>query len=144
MVYVYWRHRILFVLETFNTSSRGCYFGSISLNCLYNTYIYSFAPVKSGSKLKRAIFEYMLRIKFMNSCRQIALKWMSQNIYADRSTIFQIMAWCHSAVSHNLSQFRSKPMPLSHKHTWIRTFSPTINCFGLSTNYIFSVLGGAN
>ena len=35
---------------------------------------------------------------------QIFLRWMSQNIFDEKSTLVQAMAWCHQAASHYLSQ----------------------------------------
>ena len=45
------------------------------------------------------------------SC-EIALKWMSLDLIDDKSTLVQVMAWCHQATSHYLSQ------------CWPRSLSP--------------------
>ena len=37
------------------------------------------------------------------SC-EIALRWISLDLTADKSTLVQVMAWCHEATSHYLSQ----------------------------------------
>ena len=45
------------------------------------------------------------------SCEH-ALRWMSLNLTDDKSTLVQVMAWCHQATSHYLSQ------------CWPRSLSP--------------------
>ena len=37
------------------------------------------------------------------SCK-IALRWMSLDLTDDKSTLVQVMAWCHQATSHYLGQ----------------------------------------
>ena len=37
------------------------------------------------------------------SC-ELALRWMSLDLTDDKSTLVQVMAWCHQATSHYLSQ----------------------------------------
>ena len=41
---------------------------------------------------------------FMSTSCEIALKWMPQNIFDDKSTLVPVMAWCHQATSHYLNQ----------------------------------------
>ena len=36
---------------------------------------------------------------------EIALRWFSLDLIHDKSTLVQIMAWCHQATSHYLSQW---------------------------------------
>ena len=58
-----------------------------------------------GSHLKKKhIFEHGLQIDFMNTSCEIALKCMPQDIFDDTSILVQVMAWCHQATSHYLSQ----------------------------------------
>ena len=45
------------------------------------------------------------------SC-EISLRWMSLHLTDDKSTLVQVMAWCHQATSHYLSQW------------WPRSLSP--------------------
>ena len=45
------------------------------------------------------------------SC-ELALRWMSLDLTYDKSTLVQVMAWCHQATSHYLSQ------------CWPRSLSP--------------------
>ena len=62
--------------------------------------------------VKSIISNYMLWNKFMNTSCIFALKWMQQNIHDDKSTLVQVMARCHRATSHCLSQ------------CWPRSMSP--------------------
>ena len=52
---------------------------------------------------KSIIFQHVLWIKFMSTSYEIALKWMPQNQFDDKSTLVQVMALCHQATSHYLS-----------------------------------------
>ena len=61
------------------------------------------APGRCGSNFKSVIFKHKKQIKFMSSFPEIALMWMPQNSI-DKSTLVQVMAWCHQAPSHYLSQ----------------------------------------
>ena len=40
----------------------------------------------------------------LSTCCEIALRWMPQNVTIQKSTLVQVMAWCHQAPSHYLSQ----------------------------------------
>ena len=45
-----------------------------------------------------------LQINKFISTSQIALMWMPQNIFDDRSILIQVVAWCRQAASHYLIQ----------------------------------------
>ena len=36
---------------------------------------------------------------------ELAIRWMSLNLTDEKSTLVQVMAWCHQATSHYLSQW---------------------------------------
>ena len=36
----------------------------------------------------------------MSASCEIALRWMPENTFDDKSTLVQVMAWCHQATSH--------------------------------------------
>ena len=46
---------------------------------------------KCGSSFKIVISEHMLLIEFRGTTCEIALKWMPQNIFDDKSTLVQVM-----------------------------------------------------
>ena len=52
---------------------------------------------------KGVISKYILWIKFICTC-EIVLSWRPQNTFDDKSTMVQVMAWCHQATSHYLCQ----------------------------------------
>ena len=54
--------------------------------------------------MKNAIAEYILRIKCMSMSDEIALCWMPNKTFDEKSTLVQIMAWWRKATSHYLSQ----------------------------------------
>ena len=44
---------------------------------------------------------------------KIALRWMPLDLSDDKSTLVQVMAWCHQATSHYLSQCWPRSMSLN-------------------------------
>ena len=54
--------------------------------------------------LSWVIFKPILVINCLGVFREIALRWMSQDLTDDKSTLVQVMAWCREAASHYLSQ----------------------------------------
>ena len=54
------------------------------------------------------------------SC-EIAPRWMSLHLSDDKSTLVQVMAWCHQASGHYLRQCRPRSMLSyqSHGNEWI-------------------------
>ena len=50
------------------------------------------------------MFKQILAIDGWGISHEIALIWMSLDFTDDQSTLVQVMAWCHQATSHYLSQ----------------------------------------
>ena len=72
-----------------------------ALHCIIN----SLAPGRCDFNFKSVISEHMLQIKFMTSTSvEIALRWMPQNTFDDKSTLVQVIAWCHQSTSLYMSQ----------------------------------------
>ena len=67
------------------------------------------APGRSGFTLKSAIFNLVLLIGIFTSPYDNAFRWMSWDLSEDKSTLVQVMAWCHQATSHYLSQCWPRP-----------------------------------
>ena len=94
----------------------GCLDASVVQNLLplYDDHIYN--TEHSGMKLthwplgdlnailKNVIFNLVLLIGIFRSSHDNALSWMPQDLADDKSTLVQVMAWCHQATSHYLSQ----------------------------------------
>ena len=58
------------------------------------------------------IFNVILEVDGQGISYEIILRWMSQDLSDDKSTLIQAMAWCRQATSHYLSQ------------CWPRSMSP--------------------
>ena len=61
-------------------------------------------PGSPGCHFKTAIFNLVLLIDFFRSFNDNAPRWMPWDLTDDKSTSVQVMAWCHQATSHYLSQ----------------------------------------
>ena len=74
--------------------------------------INSLAPGKFEWKFSHVIWKQILVIDGWGISCEIALIWMSLDFTDDQSILVQVMAWCHQATSHYLSQ------------CWPRSLSP--------------------
>ena len=72
----------------------------------------SLAPGRSEWNFRYVIFKWILVIDGWGISYEISLKWMSLDFTDDESTLVKVMAWCHQATSHYLSQ------------CWPRSLSP--------------------
>ena len=72
----------------------------------------SLAPGKFKWNFRHVIFKQILVIDGWGISCEIAQLWMSLDFTDDQSTLVQVMAWCHQATSHYLSQ------------CWPRSLSP--------------------
>ena len=79
--------------------------------CLFMS-LCSLAPGKFEWIFRHVIFKQILVIDGWGISCEIALIWMSLGFTDDQSTLVQVMAWCHQATSHYLSQ------------CWPRSLSP--------------------
>ena len=62
--------------------------------------------------LKNIIFNLNLLIGIFKSSYDNVIRWMLQDLTDDKSTLVQVMAWCHQATNHYLSQcWPRSPMP---------------------------------
>ena len=67
---------------------------------------------RGGCNFNNTIFKLISWLYVCNTSCEIVLRWMSQNIFDGKSTLTQLMAWCHQAPSHYLSR------------CWPRSMSP--------------------
>ena len=70
----------------------------------FHVSLYSLAPGRPRCHFKTAIFNLVLLIGIFTSSKDNALRWMPRDLTDDKSTLVQVMAWCHQATSHYLSQ----------------------------------------
>ena len=85
---------------------------------------------QSSQYLKSAIpITCYVLISWMNLVK-IVLWWMSQKTFDDKSTLVQVMVWCHQAISHYLSKYWPRlwchMASLSHdelSHHWLLPYT---------------------
>ena len=75
-------------------------------------WVNSLSPVKFEWNFRYVILKQILLIDDWIICCEIAQIWMSLDFTDDQSILVQVMAWCHQATSHYLSQ------------CWPRSLSP--------------------
>ena len=73
--------------------------GNCTNKDLYYVIIKALLPGKFGSNLRIINPEHILHINFMGIC-EMALGWMLQNTFDDRSTLFQVITLCCQAINH--------------------------------------------
>ena len=82
------------------------------------------APGGYGSNFQSIIFKHNIQNSDLSTHHGTALRWMSQNLLNEKSTLVQVMAWCHQATSHYLRQF------------WLRSMSQLgVTCHNGLTHY---------
>ena len=72
----------------------------------------SLVPGKFEWNFRYLIFQIISVIDGCDISSELALRWMSLDLTDEKSTLVQVMAWCHQATSHYLSQ------------CWPRSLSP--------------------
>ena len=81
----------------------------ITKPCLANS-INSLAPRGSDYNLKLVNFKLIWTIIIWSIFCEIAIRWIRQYLADHKSTLVQVMAWCHQATSHYLSQCSPRSM----------------------------------
>ena len=64
----------------------------------------SLAPWRFEWNFRDVMFKLISVIHDRSIAREIALRWLSLVLTDGKSTFVQVMAWCHQATSHYLSQ----------------------------------------
>ena len=64
----------------------------------------SLTPGRLEWNFIQAVFKWILVIDGCGNPSETAIRWMSLDLSHDKSTLFQVMAWCRQATSHYLSQ----------------------------------------
>ena len=62
------------------------------------------SPERSGCDFKNTIFNLVSWSGIFRSSHDNALRWMPRDFTDNKSTLVQVMAWCHQAISQYLSQ----------------------------------------
>ena len=118
--------------------------------CLSLCWLNSLAPGKFELSFRFVIFKQILMIDGRGILCEIALIWMPLRDFTDnQSTLVQVMAWCHQATSHYLSQCwpRSlspsgitRPQWVKHDHKLYYVYICII-CMNASKHKLISVVG---
>ena len=58
-------------------------------------YLNSLPPGRGGSNFQNLILEHMLVIKVVGVSCEVALRWMPQNTFNNRSTLVQVINWAN-------------------------------------------------
>ena len=61
-------------------------------------------PLGDRNVILKMQFSILIYIGIFKSSYDNVLRWMPQNLTGDKSTLVQVMAWCHQATSHYLNQ----------------------------------------
>ena len=69
-----------------------------------NIVINSLATKRCGANFAPAFFKLILWINIWHISCEIGFRWVPYNAICDKSVLLQVMAWCHQATSHYLSQ----------------------------------------
>ena len=75
-----------------------------SIIIYYIMHINSLAPGRFELNFIQAVFKLILVTGGWAIFCETTLRWMSLDLTDDKSTLVRVMAWCHQATSHYLSQ----------------------------------------
>ena len=64
----------------------------------------SLAPWRAGNNFKSIIFKLIIQNSCLGTHCEIALMWMPQNSFDDKSALAQVIAWVHQVTNHYLGQ----------------------------------------
>ena len=62
------------------------------------------SPGKYGDDFKSILFKLLIQNSSLGAHCKSVLRWMSQNLTSEMSTLVQVMAWCRQPTSHYLDQ----------------------------------------
>ena len=80
------------------------FWGKLACTEILKNAFNSLAPGRFKRNFTKVTFKLILAIDTWVIRHDIALWWMSLDLTDDKSTLVQVMAWCHQAPSHCLSQ----------------------------------------
>ena len=66
--------------------------------------------MRCGRNLKSKIFKHVTQKSYLGTHSVVALRWMPRNFTDGKSTLVVVIAWCHQATCHLLSQCCPKSM----------------------------------
>ena len=97
-------------------------------------WVNSLAPGRCGSNFRSTLFKLIIQNSGYGTYCYIALKWMPRNHTNKKSMLVQVMAWCHQATSHYMSQ--SWPSSMSSPDlNELKNLTFLFRCKLISTQY---------
>ena len=113
--------------DEFRNVDGGC--GSIVPAIILN----SLATGRFQFDFRKVIFKLTLVNGYWGISDEIVLRWMPKDLTDDTSTLVQVMAWCHQATNHYLSQC----WPQICVAKWCHLASPwSLNCLYIYQHYV--------
>ena len=87
--------------------------------CLFN----SLTPGRFKVNFRWVIFKLILVVNGWGISYETALIWVSLNHTYDKTTLVQVMAWCHKTTSHYQSQCWPRPLSpyVVTRPQWVKT-----------------------
>ena len=120
-------HNELILWCTYLYSKSSCYWEKDWFEWLHpeeKMLLNSLAPGRFKVNFRWVIFKLNLVVNGWGISCETAVRWMSLDLTDDKSTLVQVMAWCHQATSHYLSQcWPRSPSP------WRRLGAIELKCF---------------
>ena len=100
---------------------------SLVYNCGF--FVNLLVPGRSECDSKNVIFNLVLLIVIFRSSHDNVLQWMTQDLTDDKSSLVQVMAWCHQATSYYLSQCRLSSLSTYGiaRPQWVNSLDPYDN-----------------
>ena len=98
-----WGGDVILIMTARTTATKTPIFVVSTVRSHFN----SLAPGKCGSDFWKINFKLVTQ---NGSLRTQCLRWIQENTFDDKSTLVEVMAWCHQAASHYLSQCWPKSM----------------------------------
>ena len=108
----------------------------------------SLSPRICGCHFKCVNFKHNLGVDILSVQVKSIMEWGTEDLADGKSTLVQVMAWCHQATSHYLNQCRATAlMPYGITKTqWVHInlisahFSSIISCLQVVFRYEFVII----
>ena len=99
----------------------------------------SLAPGRCESSFRNMLSKLIVQISSKDTCYEIILCWMPQNLTIKKSQLIQVMDWCSQATNYHLSQFWPKsvlPYGITGAQWIIKRYESMISWIHVFTLYI--------
>ena len=110
--------------------------------CLFPFMFNSLSHGRCGNIFSNMAFKFIIQNSSLGTTHEMALRWMPKNLSNEKSTLFQVTAWCHQAASHFLGRCWPRhlfPYGGHNKLMWI-----CMNCHSLSILILYYTIKPPN